>query len=72
MNNVFRVRYEDNSGNEDGINEYVTEKEAEESIEEELNTLKDLFSNYDYGDFGRKTEIWESGGEKWALWERLW
>lgn len=69
---MFRVKYEDNSGNEDGIDEYRTEKEAEGSIEEELNSLKEVFSNYDYGDFGRKTEIWESGGDKYASWERLW
>ena len=31
-----------------------------------------LNSNYDYADFGTKTEFWVPGGDEYATWERLW
>lgn len=70
----FKVKYEDNTGNGDGITAYKTEKEAEMAIEEELENCKEWMQSegYDYGDFGRKTEIWVPNGNEYASWERLW
>lgn len=68
---AYRVKYEDWSGNENSIDEYETEEDAEKAIDEEMEHLKELFLDYDYGDIGKKTEIW-TDGEKWASWTRLW
>lgn len=67
----YRVKYEDNEGN-DGVMTYVSKHEADNAIEEELELVKKEYENYDFGDFGAKTEIWESGGNRYASWERLW
>lgn len=71
---VYKVKYEDNSGNDDGITTYNTEEDAEKAIEEELENCKEWMQSkgYNYGDFGRKTEIWIPGGNEYASWERLW
>ena len=70
----FKVKYEDNLGNDDFIEEYETEEAAEQAIAEELDNCKEYLkdSDYDYGDFGNKTEIWVPGGNEYASWERLW
>lgn len=67
----YRVRYEDNEGN-DSIESYSSEQEANEAIEKELNLVKDMYEDYDYGDFGTKTEIWKPNGNEYSSWERLW
>lgn len=70
----YKVKYTDNTGCGDSIDEYNTIEEAEAAIEEELNNVKEYWQSldYDYGDFGTKTEIWISGGDQYASWERLW
>lgn len=69
----YKVKYEDSEGF-DEIMEFDTEEEAEQAIEEELENCKEWFQSldYDYGDFGSKTEIWVSGDDQYASWERLW
>lgn len=73
-NKKFKVKYEDNTGNEDRVDSYESEEAAEKAIEEELDNCKEYMQSmgYDYGDFGRKTEIWVPGGNEHASWERLW
>jgi hypothetical protein len=70
---VYSVKYEDSSGNS-SIDVYVTEEEAEQAIENELNNVKEGMKDmdYDYGDFGRMTEIWIPNGDAYASWKRLW
>lgn len=70
----YKVRYNDYTGTNDSIDEYETEETAENAIEEELENYKEYLQSlgYDYGDFGNKTEIWVSGGDEYASWERLW
>jgi len=67
----YQVKYEDWSGNEDNIDEYKTEEDAERAIDEEMERMKGIFLDCDYGDVGKKTEIW-TDKEKWASWTRLW
>lgn len=73
---MFKVKYEDNSGCESSVDEYETEVTAENVIAEELDDVKEWFQqisgDYDYGDFGTKTEIWVPGGNGYASWDRLW
>lgn len=73
-NKKFKVKYEDNTGNEDRVDSYESEETAEKAIEEELDNCKECMQSmgYDYGDFGNKTEIWVPGGNEYASWERLW
>lgn len=63
----YRVKYEDNSGN-CCIMEFNTEEKAEAAIEEDLENCKEYCQSldYDYADFGRKTEFWVSGGNDYA------
>ncbi len=72
----YKVKFEDNLGSEDCTETYKTEQEAEDAITEDLNSVKSYFeskgSKARYADFGTKTEIWESGGDGYASWERLW
>lgn len=72
----YEVRYEDNTGCENGITTYATEEKAEAAIKKQLEEVKEYFqfmsSDYDYRDFGTKTEIWEKDGNQYASWERLW
>lgn len=74
----YRVKYEDNTGNGDGIDIYASEEEAEAAIEEELDNVKEVFQSlgYDYGESysegGLRTEIWVPGGDEYASWTRLW
>ena len=70
----YKVKYEDNLGNNDSVEEYETIEAAEHAIEEELENCKEYLQSlgYDYGDFGNKTEIWVPGGDQYASWERLW
>lgn len=70
----YKVKYEDNTGNDDCIETYESEEAAEKAIDEELNNYKEYMRpvGYDYGDFGSKTEIWVPGGDEYASWERLW
>lgn len=70
----YGVRYEDNTGPEDAVSYYDTAEQAEAAIEEELDSVKEWFRgrDYDYADFGSKTEIWECGGHEYASWDRLW
>ena len=69
----YKVKYEDNNGN-DCILEFNTEEEAEKFIEEDLGNCKEDYQSldYDYANFGNKTEFWVSGGDEYASWERLW
>lgn len=70
----YKVKYEDNTGVDDCIMEFDTEAEAEKAIEEDLENCKEYCQSldYDYADFGNKTEFWVSGGDEYASWERLW
>lgn len=70
----YKVEYTDNTGCDDCIMEFDTEEEAENAIEEELNAIKEChkYDDYDYADFGAKTEFWISGSNEYASWERLW
>lgn len=70
----YKVKYEDNTGVDDCIIEFNTEVEAEKAIEEDLENCKEYFQSldYDYADFGNKTEFWVSGSSEYASWERLW
>ena len=75
MNEItYKVKYEDNTGNNDGITTYETEEDAEKAIEEELENCKEWMQSkgYDYVNFGNKTEIWVPGGNEYASWKRLW
>lgn len=69
----YKVKYEDNGGHDD-IMEFNTEEEAEKAIEEDLENCKEYCQSldYDYADFGNKTEFWVSGGNEYASWERMW
>ena len=72
-NGKFEVLYEDNEGCNEGVMSFNSEEEAEEAIEADLEEMKmKFFGNYDYGDFGRKTEIWKPGDSQFASWTRLW
>lgn len=70
---MYKVRCTDNEGN-DEIVEFNTEEEAERAIEDDLNCCKEFFKDfdYDYGDFGNKTEFWICDGNEYVSWERLW
>lgn len=70
----YKVKYTDNTGINDSIIEYLTEEAAEKAIEEDLENCKEYSQslNYDYGDFGNKTEFWVPGSNEYASWERLW
>ena len=70
----YKVEYTDNTGCDNCIMEFDTEEEAESAIEEELNCLKEYhkYDDYDYADFGNKTEFWISGSDEYVSWERLW
>lgn len=70
----YKVRYEDNTGIDNCIMEFYSEEEAENAIEEDLNNCKEYCQSldYDYADFGNRTEFWVSGGDEYASWERLW
>lgn len=70
----YKVRYHDNTGNQNVITEYATEELAEKTITEELEDCKEFYQslNYDYADFGNKVEFWVIGGNEYASWERLW
>lgn len=74
MDQKFGVKYEDNTGGGDSVEYYDTEDAAEEAIEEELESVKEYYQgiDYDYGDFGDKTEFWVSGQDEYACWTRLW
>ena len=53
---------------------YLSVEEAERAIEEDLENTKEYCQslNYDYADFGNKTEFWVKDGDEYACWERLW
>ena len=70
----YKVKYTDNTGADDSVMIFLTEEEAEKSIKEDLETVKEYCQSldYDYADFGNKTEFWVSGGDEYACWERLW
>lgn len=72
---VYKIKYTDSTGNNDSIDKYNTRKEAENAIEEELESMKKCMSDYDYDDFmgehGVVTEIWSSSNNKYACWERF-
>lgn len=70
----YKVKYEDNNGADDCIIEFDTEKEAEKAIEEDLENCKKYYQllNYDYADFGNKTEFWIPDSNIYASWERMW
>ena len=54
--------------------EFNTEEAAENSIKEDLENCKEYCQSleYDYGDFGNKTEFWVKSGDEYASWERMW
>lgn len=70
----YKVRYINNIDPEDCILEFNTEEEAEGFIEEGLNLYKEYNKDfdYDYADFGNKTEFWVCNDVEYASWERLW
>ena len=70
----YKVRYSDNISVNDWIDEYETEEAAENAIEEEFENCKEYLQSlgYDYGYFANNTEIWVTGGNEYASWERLW
>ena len=69
----YKVRYEDNNGNDETI-EFSTVEEAEKFIDEDLNRCIELVKDYnwDYGMFGRDTELWTIGNDFYHSWKRLW
>lgn len=71
---MYSVRYEDFLGDNNGIREYETEEAAEKAIEDWLNAFKIEFRslNLEWRDFGFKTEIWNTDGDEYAIWERMW
>lgn len=68
---MYKVKYTDSTGNNDSIQDYLTKKEAIEAINSELDEVKEYFKgrNYDYGELGNKTEIWDKDGGEYACWE---
>ena len=70
----YKVRYTDNTGNNDCIVEFNTEEEAERFIEEGLSLCKECNKDYeyDYADFGNQTEFWVCDDVEYSVWERLW
>lgn len=70
---MYRVKYTDNTGNNDSIQKYQTREQAIKSISHDFNEVKEYFKgrNYDYGDFGNKTEIWDKDGNEYACWELI-
>ena len=68
---MYKVKYTDSTGNNDSIQDYLTKKEAIEAIDYELDEVKEYFKarNYDYGESGNKTEIWDKDGSEYACWE---
>ena len=68
---MYKVKYTDSTGNNDSIQDYLTKKEAIEAIDYELDEGKEYFKgrNYDYGESGNKTEIWDKDGSEYACWE---
>ena len=73
---AYDVKFVDNLGSEDCIQTFETEQEAEKSIIEDMENVKTYFESRGNAvrctDFGNKTEIWESGQDGYASWERLW
>lgn len=70
----YKVKYTDNTGIDNRIMVFNTEEEAENVIEEELNNVKEYYKDrdYNYADFGNKTEFWISGDDEYCSWERMW
>lgn len=72
----YKVRRSDNYGMDDEILSFPTEKAAEKMIDEELEVIKDMLEDYDYGEFfyedGMTTEIWAPGEDVYTSWTRLW
>ena len=68
---MYKVKYTDSTGNNDSIQDYLTKKEAIEAIDYDLDEVKEYFKgrNYDYGESGNKTEIWDKDGSEYACWE---
>lgn len=68
---MYKVKYTDNTGNNDSIQEYSTKEKAMEAINSELDEVREYFKgrNYDYGESGNKTEIWDEDGGEYACWE---
>lgn len=72
---MYKVIYEDDISVNDDASEFATIEEAEKSIKEEFERVKDFFHNYKFGDFPNEdgylvTEIWEPGGDSYAHWIR--
>ena len=70
----YEVKYGDINGGNECVMKFDTEDEAEIAIQEELECFKDYYKyeDYDYGDFGNRTDFWISGGNMYAYWERMW
>ena len=70
----YKVKYTDNTGCNDCIMIYNTKEEAEKTIEEDLENVKRYCQSldYDYADFGSKTEFWVKDSDEYVCWERLW
>lgn len=70
----YKVKYTDNTGNNDCIAEFNTEEEAERFIEEGLNLCRENNQDYEcnYGNFGNTTEFWVCDDVEYATWERMW
>lgn len=68
---MVKVKYTDNTGNNESEQFYDTKELAVQAVEKELEEAKEYFRgrNYDYGDFGNKTEIWDRDGNDYACWE---
>jgi len=69
----FKVRF-DSSFDGDCLMEFDSIAEAENNIAADVSTCMELHMTPPVirADFGHKTEVWESGGNAYASWERLW
>jgi hypothetical protein len=69
----YKVKYIDYTGINDEVLEFDTEEEAERTIKDDLIYCTIVFKDcdYDYADFGNKTEFWISGSNVYVSWERM-
>ena len=70
----YKIKFTDDIGHESISMPFETEDKAERFIDEDLEKYKNCYksSNYDYGEFGNKTEFWIKDSNFYASWERLW
>jgi len=72
----YKVKRSSSVGVDDEILDFPNMEAAEQMIQEELDVIKDVLDDYDYGEFfyedGLTTEIWVSGEDFYTSWTRLW